>query len=67
MLGAARIGPDALITPAKSHGEVVIAAVASRDEEKAKAYALKHNVAKTYYGQDCYQSAFVVSTGRIDS
>jgi predicted dehydrogenase len=33
ILGATRIGPDAVITPAKSHSEVIVAAVASRNSE----------------------------------
>ena len=60
ILGAARIGPDALITPAKSHPEVIVAAVASRDEKKAKLYAEKHGIAKTYFGKDCYQRVSVL-------
>ena len=55
ILGAARIGPDALITPAKSHSDVVVSAVASRDKVKADAYATKYKIAKTYSGSSCYQ------------
>jgi hypothetical protein len=36
--------PMALITPAKSHSEVIIAAVAARDKQKAEAYAKKHDI-----------------------
>ncbi|KAF8485634.1 hypothetical protein JB92DRAFT_2760613 [Gautieria morchelliformis] len=55
ILGAARIGPDALITPAKSHSEVVVAAVASRNSEKAIQYAKTHQIPKVYSGEECYQ------------
>lgn len=57
MLGAARIGPDALITPAKSHPDVAVTVVASRDAAKATKYAADHGIAKTYSGPGCYQSA----------
>jgi predicted dehydrogenase len=43
----------AIISPAKSHPEVVIAAIAARDEKKAQAYAKKHGipvVLKSYQG-----------------
>jgi predicted dehydrogenase len=46
--------PVALIGPAKSHAEVIIAAVAARDENKAQAYAKKHGipiVLKSYQSQ----------------
>ncbi|KAI1076466.1 oxidoreductase domain-containing protein, partial [Whalleya microplaca] len=44
ILGAADIGPQALIIPAKSHPDVVIQAVAARDPKKAKTYADKYNI-----------------------
>jgi len=43
----------ALLTPAKSHPDVIVAAVAARDRKKAEAYAKKHdipNVHNTYDG-----------------
>lgn len=43
----------ALIMPAKSHPEVIIAAVAARDGKKAEAYAKKHGIPivhKSYQG-----------------
>jgi predicted dehydrogenase len=43
----------AVIGPAISHPEVIIAAVAARDEKKAQAYAKKHGipiVLKSYQG-----------------
>lgn len=55
ILGAARIAPNALIAPAKSHPDVVIAAVAARDESKARAYAKTHGIATVYHGNDGYQ------------
>ena len=55
ILGAANIAPPALITPARSHPEVVVYAVAARSLEKAKAYATKHGIEKTYGGPGAYQ------------
>jgi hypothetical protein len=45
--------PTAVVQPAKSHPEVIIAAVAARDLKKAKAFAKKHGIAivhKSYQG-----------------
>lgn len=39
LLGASKIAPIALINPAKSHPDVVVAAVAARDKARAAAYA----------------------------
>ncbi len=44
ILGAARIAPMALIRPARSVPEVQIAAVAARDQARARAFAQKHRV-----------------------
>ncbi|CAL3962765.1 unnamed protein product [Diplocarpon coronariae] len=44
LLGASSIAPIAIIGPAKSHPEVIIAAVAARDEKRADAYAKKHGI-----------------------
>ncbi|OKL60888.1 hypothetical protein UA08_03869 [Talaromyces atroroseus] len=44
ILGAANIAPLALITPAKSHPEVIIQAVAARDHAKAEDFAKSNNV-----------------------
>lgn len=44
ILGAANIAPMALITPARSHPEVVIQAVAARDQARAISYAKKHGI-----------------------
>lgn len=46
--------PQALIYPAKSHPEVIIAAVAARDVKKAEAYAKKYGIPivhKSYNGE----------------
>ncbi|KIK61644.1 hypothetical protein GYMLUDRAFT_96498 [Collybiopsis luxurians FD-317 M1] len=55
ILGAANIAPNALITPAKSHPEVVVYAVAARDLKKAKDFAKKHGIPKVYGGNTSYQ------------
>ncbi|RDH30379.1 hypothetical protein BDQ94DRAFT_181683 [Aspergillus welwitschiae] len=44
LLGASTIAPLAVITPAKSHPEVIVAAVAARDRERARQYAKKHSI-----------------------
>ncbi|KAH3910813.1 hypothetical protein HBI56_004410 [Parastagonospora nodorum] len=44
ILGAANIALTALIQPARSHPEVIIAAVAARDGKKAQAYAKKYGI-----------------------
>ncbi|KAF8317886.1 NAD(P)-binding protein [Clavulina sp. PMI_390] len=48
ILGAAKIAPRALIGPARNHPEVVVEAIAARDPERAKAFAKKHGIPKTY-------------------
>ncbi|GJD00958.1 oxidoreductase domain containing protein [Colletotrichum higginsianum] len=53
ILGAARIAPVALITPAMSHGEVVVQSVAARDRTKAAAFAAKHGIPDV---KDSYQA-----------
>ena len=47
-LGAARIAPAALTKPAAANPEVVCAAVAARDPDKAAAFAKKHGIAKVH-------------------
>ncbi|KAJ5301795.1 hypothetical protein N7508_006658 [Penicillium antarcticum] len=44
LLGASNIAPVALITPAKSHREVIVASVAARDRSRAEVYAKKHGI-----------------------
>ncbi|KAG4258074.1 hypothetical protein FPRO03_03029 [Fusarium proliferatum] len=53
ILGAANIAATALITPAKSHPDIKIYAVAARHKEKAEAYAKKHNIPHVF---DSYQA-----------
>ena len=45
ILGAADIGPNALISPAKTHSDVVVHAVAARDYTRAQAYAQRYGIA----------------------
>ncbi|KIJ17808.1 hypothetical protein PAXINDRAFT_167776 [Paxillus involutus ATCC 200175] len=55
ILGAARIAPPALITPARSHAEVEVYAVAARDITRAEKFAKKHGIKKWYGGKNGYQ------------
>ncbi|HUO39106.1 MAG TPA: Gfo/Idh/MocA family oxidoreductase [Mycobacterium sp.] len=48
ILGAARIAPMALVTPARRNAEVVVAAVAARDGSRARAFAAKHDIARVH-------------------
>ncbi|QIS14493.1 Gfo/Idh/MocA family protein [Nocardia arthritidis] len=48
ILGAARIAPAALIRPAASNAEVVVAGVAARDRGRARDFAKKHGIAQVY-------------------
>ncbi|KAI1797118.1 NAD(P)-binding protein [Ganoderma leucocontextum] len=54
ILGAARIGPDALFKPAKTHPDMVVTAVACRDKERGYKYARKHNIPRTFSGLVAY-------------
>ncbi|KAI0775201.1 NAD-P-binding protein [Trametes elegans] len=65
ILGAARIGPDALIKPAQSHPGAVVAAVACRDAARGTKYARKHSIPKTYGGPQAYQE--LISDPEIDA
>jgi len=53
VLGAARIAPPALIKPAKTNNDVVVAAVAARDVSRARAFAAKHDIARVH---DSYEA-----------
>ena len=53
VLGAARIAPTALIKPAKTNADVVVAAVAARDVSRARAFAAKHGIARVH---DSYEA-----------
>jgi predicted dehydrogenase len=44
ILGAARIAPAALVKPASSHADVVVAAVAARSPERAQTFATRHRI-----------------------
>ncbi|KAF8863061.1 NAD(P)-binding protein [Acephala macrosclerotiorum] len=48
ILGAANIAPMALITPAKSHPEVIIQSVAARDREKAEKFAKANGIPQVH-------------------
>lgn len=53
ILGAARIAPLALVRPARGNAEVVVAAVAARDESRGQAFAAKHGIARVH---DSYEA-----------
>ncbi|KAK0101773.1 hypothetical protein ONS95_006926 [Cadophora gregata] len=53
ILGTPWTGSPSFITPAKSHPGVIVAAVASRDLNRAKAYAKKFNIPNVH---DSYQA-----------
>ncbi|KAJ7491932.1 NAD(P)-binding protein [Mycena latifolia] len=55
ILGAAAIAPDAILTPAKSHPEAVVYAIAARNKDKANEFAKKHGIAKVFSGPEGYQ------------
>ena len=55
ILGAANIAPPALISPARSHPDVVVYAVAARNQGKAEAFARKYAIEKVYSGPEGYQ------------
>lgn len=48
IIGAARVATYALIAPARNRSDVVIAAVAARDPERAAAYAAAHGIARSF-------------------
>jgi predicted dehydrogenase len=48
ILGAARIAPVALVKPAKARDDVVVAAVAARDRERADGFATRHGIGTAY-------------------
>ncbi len=52
VLGAAKIAPNALIKPAREHNDVVVAAVAARDNGKAQAFANKHGISRVHSSYD---------------
>ena len=48
ILGAAKIAPAAVVWPASKMTDVVIAAVAARDQSKARAFAKAHRIPKVH-------------------
>ena len=48
ILSTANINSAAIINPAKSHGGVIISAVASRNLEQAQKYAKQYDIPKAY-------------------
>jgi len=48
VLGAAKIVPAALLKPAASNPDVVVAAVAARDQQRAAVFATKHGIATVH-------------------
>ncbi|MBL9003998.1 MAG: Gfo/Idh/MocA family oxidoreductase [Myxococcales bacterium] len=52
ILGAARIAPFALISPARKLPQVRVVAVAARDGQRASAFAKKHGIEKAYAGYE---------------
>ncbi|EJD07631.1 NAD-binding protein [Fomitiporia mediterranea MF3/22] len=55
ILGAARIAPSGIIFPAKSHPEITVLAVATRDKTKAETFAKKYGIPKAFSGPTGYQ------------
>jgi predicted dehydrogenase len=53
VLGAARIAPLALIRPAKDNPDVVVAAVAARDDSRARVFAAKNGIERVH---DSYEA-----------
>jgi predicted dehydrogenase len=50
ILGAAGIAPKAIIAPARRRADVTVAAIASRDGDKAARYAAEHQIPRSYAG-----------------
>ena len=48
ILGASSFAPTTMINPAKDNRDVVVAAVASRDQPSADEFAAKYGIAKAY-------------------
>ncbi|KAA1469098.1 NAD(P)-binding protein [Dentipellis sp. KUC8613] len=55
VLGAANIAAMAIMRPAQSHPDVVVHAIAARDQARADAFASKWGVARAYGGEGAYQ------------
>ncbi|KAF9924777.1 hypothetical protein FBU30_005296 [Linnemannia zychae] len=52
ILGAANIAPNALINPARHNFSIIVASVAARDHDKAKAFAISHGIPNTHPSYD---------------
>ena len=52
ILGAARIAPAAMISPARSVPEVTVAAIAARDQARAQRFARKHRIPRVHATYD---------------
>ncbi|MGO1052657.1 Gfo/Idh/MocA family protein [Crossiella sp. CA198] len=50
VLGAARIAPSALITPARDLPAAEVVAVAARDEQRARKFARRHGIERVHTG-----------------
>jgi predicted dehydrogenase len=61
-LGAARIAPAALVKPAAANPGVICAAVAARDENRARQFATKHGIEKVH---DSYEA--LLSDDELDA
>src|SRR5919197_5962031 len=48
ILGAARIAPMALVTPARRVPEATVSAIAARDPERARRFAARHGIPRVY-------------------
>ncbi|KAH9924558.1 uncharacterized protein B0H18DRAFT_426033 [Fomitopsis serialis] len=55
VLGAARIAPDAIVKPARNHEDVLVTAIAARNQERADAFAKQWDIPKAYGGSMAYQ------------
>jgi predicted dehydrogenase len=52
ILGAAAIGPAALVRPARRNSRVEVTAVAARDRQRAQDFALKHGIPRVLQSYD---------------
>jgi predicted dehydrogenase len=52
ILGAAKIAPLAVVTPAEQHSRVEVAAVAARDPARGRAFAAKHGIPRVHESYD---------------
>src|SRR5579859_2588966 len=62
LLGAAKIAPSAIVSPAKDMPEVSLVSVAARDPARAKAFADKHNIPRIH---DSYEA--MIADPQIDA